>query len=188
MAFKTLSPAAVWLLIQMRRAWRGNSDRIPLAFASVSWKLAFPAFDKARRELIEAGFLRVVNPGGLNEGAKKNAAVYAPFYEGWRGEVSKRLAKDPEAGYVKEIRVKDKDGSWRGISVWYPARRPSESQENLKKAAAAIARKKAGKKKAPAKSKKIYQTPKLYLNRVRVAKLLENGIALGKARELRNRN
>jgi hypothetical protein len=46
----------------------------------------------------------------------------------------------------------------------------------------------AEKKTAPAKPKKIHQTPKVYLNRVRVAKLLEDGGALGKARGLRNRN
>jgi hypothetical protein len=180
MAFKTLSPKAVWLLVQLRRAWRGNSDKIGLSFAAVSWKLRFSAFDKARRELVEAGFLRVVDPGRRSPGGL-NPAVYAPFCEGWRGEVAERLAHDNQAGYVKEIRVKDKDGSWRHISVWYPARPRSERQ----KAADNVRMAKMMKAKA---AKKPARIPKVYLNRVRVAKLLEDRAALGKARELRNRN
>jgi hypothetical protein len=138
MAFKTLSPNAVWLLVQLRRAWRGTNERIELPFARVSWRLTFKAFDKARRELVEAGFVRIVEPGGLF----KHPAVYA-LVEGWRGEVAKRLAGEPGAGYLKNVRAKD----GRFVSVWYPAKKLSESQENAARARAAKARKKTAKKK-----------------------------------------
>lgn len=48
-----------------------------MPFARVSWKLTYSAFDKARSELIEAGFIRIVNSGGLQYGGEKNSAIYA---------------------------------------------------------------------------------------------------------------
>lgn len=190
MAFKTLSPKAVWLLIQLRRAWRGNSDKIELPFSAVKWKLRFSAFDKARRELVEAGFLRVINPGGVSP-AGKNPAIYAPFYEGWRGEVSKRLADDPKAGYCKDVRLKD----GRRISIWYPTRPRSESQKNADRVRMVkMSKAKAGKKTAPEKKTQKGEIPKLYANRIRVANLLDGssilrkGRAPVKMRELNDRN
>jgi hypothetical protein len=133
MAFKVLSPAAVWLLVQIRRAWRGSDLKIELPFAAVSWKLSFGAFKKARAELIEYGFVDLVNPGGLSVGGQKNPSTYA-LSQRWRQkDLLERLA---ETGYVKEVRMKEGTRS-----VWYPARPLSESQENLKKALASIARK-----------------------------------------------
>jgi hypothetical protein len=97
MPFKILSTSAVWLLIHFRWAWwtGKNKNAFALPFSRVSWKLTFKAFDKARRELVEAGFIRIVDPGGL----LKRPALYA-LSEGWRKEISKRLADDPGAGYV----------------------------------------------------------------------------------------
>lgn len=139
MAFKTLNPAAVWLLMQLRRAWtyKGRDQKIELPFARVSWKLTFPVFDKARRELIEAGFIRIVDPGGL----LRRPTVYA-MSEGWR-EISKDLARNPAAGYLKNIRMED--GSLK--SVWYPTKKRQTSTENVAKAWVAIRQKKTGKKK-----------------------------------------
>jgi len=186
MAFKTLSPNAVWLLVQLKRAWRGSYENIMLPFAYVSWKLTFAAFSKARLELIEAGFLRVVKPGGLY----KNPAVYA-LTEGWRGEVAKRLADNPEAGYLRGQRTKD------GVkSVWYPAKKRRASIENAAKARAARATKKTAPRVRPvepAPTKAAHPNPTLnkrQLERVRVAKLIENGDVFTRARDkgLRTRN
>ena len=141
MAYKTLSPNAVWLLVQIRRAWKGSNDRIELPFSRVSWRLKFGAFDKARTELVNAGFIRIVKQGGL----LKNPNVYA-LANGWRGEVAKRLANDPDAGYTRNIRTKD------GLkSVWYPARRGRKARatvKNLEKANAALRRRRARARKA----------------------------------------
>jgi hypothetical protein len=184
MAFKTLSPNAVWLFVQIKRAWNGDDQRIALPFARVSWKLTFKAFDEARRELVQAGFVRIVSPGGLNEGGLRNAAVYA-LSDGWRGEVAKRLAKEDGTWYTKNVRSRD----GRLVSIYYPARPRSGRQKAADRARMVkMSKAKGAKKPALIKSKKKDHIPKVYLNRVRVAKLLEDGGALGKARELRNRN
>ena len=135
MAGKTLSPAAVWLLVQIKKSWRGDDHNIELPFSAVSWKLTFKIFDKARHGLVEAGFIDIVNPGGRSPGGL-NSAVYA-LSDRWRGEVSKRLADDPEAGYLKNVRLK----SGGAMSVWYPAKKRRTSAENAAKARAAKARK-----------------------------------------------
>jgi hypothetical protein len=155
MAFKTLSPAAVWLLVQIRRAWRGSNDKIVLPFSAVKWRLAYGTFDKARRELVEAGFIRIMDPGGLSPGGL-NPTVYA-LVDGWR-EASKRLLDNLEALY--EVKVPLKTGGF--MSVWYPKRPMSESQENLKKAAAAIAKKRT----AAALQKKAKRIPKMKSKRI----------------------
>jgi len=141
MAFKTLSPAAVWLLVQIRRAWRGSNDNIELPFSRVSWRLTYWTFDRARRELEEAGFLKIVDPGGR----PRRPARYA-LVESWCSEVAKRLANEDGAGYFRNIRTKD----GRLVSVWYPARRRRTSAENAATARAV----KAGKVSGPVKRKK----------------------------------
>jgi len=128
MAGKTLSPAALWLLVQIRKAWRGDNHNLELPFARVSWKLAFKVFDRARRELVDAGFVDIVDPGGLSYGAKKNPAMYA-LSDRWK-EVSKKLMDDLDAMY--EVRVPLKAGG--SMSVWYPKRKRSESQQNADRA------------------------------------------------------
>jgi len=141
MAFKTLSPAAVWLLVQIKKAWRGDDHNIELPFSSVEWKLTFAAFKKARHGLVEAGFIDIVNPGGRPKrgsvGIPRQTAIYS-LSERWRDEVSKRLADDPQAGYLRDIPLKA--GGF--MSVWYPARKVSESQANAAKARAARERRK----------------------------------------------
>lgn len=134
MAFKTLSPVAVWLLVQLRRAWRGSDLRIELPFSRVAWRLTFKAFDKARRELVAAGFVRIVDPGGL----LKRPGVYS-LVDGWRREAAKRLAADTAAGYTRNIRLKG--GGL--MSVWYPKKKGIASAVNAAKARAAKAKKRA---------------------------------------------
>ena len=120
MPFKTLSPAALWLLVQIRRAWAGTNDNIKLPFARVSWRLCYSTFDRARRELVDAGFVRIIDPGGL----LKRPAIYA-LSEAWR-EKAKALAHDDAAGRFVNVRTKD----GRLVSVWQPVKKRRASAEN----------------------------------------------------------
>jgi hypothetical protein len=129
---------AFWLFAQIKKAWRGKDHEIELPFSRISWKLTFKVFVEARSELVEAGFIDIVNPGGRSPGGK-NPTIYA-LSERWK-EVSKRLMKNLDALY--EVKVPLKDGG--KMSVWYPKRKLSESQENLKKARVARAKKRAAK-------------------------------------------
>jgi len=146
MAFKTLSPNAVWLLLQYRAQWNGTFDRLVLPFGKVNWKLTFKAFDLARRELIDAGFLRVVETGGLYG----KPTIYA-LSDTWKTVTAMRLAADPDAGYLKNYRVKGKAGV---LSVWYPAKKRTSSAENWKKAALALVHKRQREKRTPKKNSK----------------------------------
>lgn len=184
MAGKTLSYAAFWLLAQIKKAWRGDNLKIELPFLAVSWKMNFRIFNKARRELVDMGFVDIVNPGERSAGGK-NPAIYA-LSERWRGAVSKRLADDSQAGYLKNVR--QKDGSF--VSTWYPAKKGKKAKaniENWKKAAAAMAKKRA----AAELQKKAKRTPKIKPKRIPKSpdqelaaakesfrRRLQNGIAL----------
>jgi hypothetical protein len=133
MAFKVLSPAAVWLYVLLQRQYgKGGDQALVMPFSKVSWKLTFRQFDKARAELVKGGFIRVVDPGGL----LKRPGVYA-LTDGWRAR-SKRLADDPQAGSCV-WRLSALTG--KRENVWYPARPLSESQANAAKARAAKVKK-----------------------------------------------
>lgn len=130
MAFKCLSPTAVWLWLQIRRQWRaedGGDNGLKLPYALVSWKLNFRAFKLARQELLNFGFIRLIKQGGL----LRNPNVYA-IREDWK-EKCKELAHDDDAGYyVWRQNTKTR----KRYQVWYPKKRQRpKSREN-----AAIAR------------------------------------------------
>jgi hypothetical protein len=126
MAFKTLSPNAVWLYIMLQRQYgKDGMSALVLPFSRVSWKFTFYAFSKARAELVQAGFIRVVEPGGL----LRRPGIYA-LSDGWR-ERSKALADDPQAGRCV----------WRlnaltnkRESVWLPSRPCPELAANAARA------------------------------------------------------
>jgi hypothetical protein len=132
-AFKTLSPSAVWLYIQLLRQFKisGGYSRLILPYADVRWKLSFKAFDRARGELIVAGFLRIIQPGGL----LKNPAIYSTgdACVGWINR-SIELLSDPTAGqtFVRRLPNGGTHQEWR------PSKVQSESQINIVKARAAL--------------------------------------------------
>jgi len=87
MAWKCLSPAAMFLFIELKRRWPGMEFGVrTLPYSYVSWKLTHYKFKQARKELIDLGFLIMEKPGGL----MRQRCQYR-LSEGWK-KASKDLA------------------------------------------------------------------------------------------------
>lgn len=132
MAFKRLSCRAVWLLVQMMRHYRAG--RFILPYRDVLWKMSWAAFDKARRELIDEGFIVILE----HHYRDQRAIVYGPSRK--YHERAKDIAQDREAGrIVKRLRMVD--GAARYVSEWEPAKSKSAAYIASRKAswAAAVA-------------------------------------------------
>jgi hypothetical protein len=132
-AWKRLSTNAAWLYSQMLRHFRNG--RFVLPFADVRWKLKFGPFDRARTELIDSGFIVILERHGLDG----LATVYASS-DKWK-EISRAIMGDRTAGRVVR-RLRRVNGEPRLVSEWEPLKqqsaRKAESQtENLAKANAA---------------------------------------------------
>ncbi len=95
-AWKTLGYEAVWFYVHLKRQFTasGGAWRLILPYGHVNFRMTPPAFRKACAELIRAGFIILVQQGGL--GRKPN--IYA-LSEKWR-ETSAALLRDPSAGHV----------------------------------------------------------------------------------------
>ena len=114
-AFKTLSPAAVWLYVHLQRQFRKVDGplRLILPFGHVKYKLSWAAFTKARKELEDGGFIIIQGEHG---GLFRKPNIYA-LTKRWE-QVSVELMKDPAVGRVT--------WRWNGMkktSVWYPNRK-----------------------------------------------------------------
>jgi hypothetical protein len=156
MAFKTLTSNAVWLYVQIQRSWRGSYAQLELPFSRVSWKLTYSVFDKARGELIEAGFIKIVNPGGLQYGGEKNSAVYALSDE-WK---TKRI--DTTSWYEKKIPMK----AGGTMSVWYPHKKRKSSAANIAKGRAVLELQRARVEVQPAAVEVVTECPESNLSKV----------------------
>jgi hypothetical protein len=113
-AFKSLSPAAVWLYIMLQRQFhkRDGALHLVLPFSHISFKLTWEGFRKAREELVQMGFISFVEKGGL----LRHPNIYA-LSESWR-TVSGKLTGNPAGGRIV----------WRWIrgervSTWYPKKK-----------------------------------------------------------------
>jgi len=139
-AWKTLSPAACWLFIHIKRQYttKGGARRLILPFGHVVYKLSCPAYVKARAELVRAGFIDIIQKGAF----PRQPSIYGESCR-WR-DVSAGLLRDTAAGRI-ELR-------WIGTtlsSVWLPNKQQSESQRNI---AACNLRRKRLKKGRPTKA------------------------------------
>lgn len=148
-AWKTLSPAACWLFIHIKRQYttKGGARRLILPFGHVAYKFTWPTFKKLRAELVRAGFIDIIQPGGL----RRQAAIYGESSR-WQ-DVSAALLRDADAGHI-ELR-------WIGTrlsSEWTPNKQQSESQRNI---AAFNLRRKRPRKLRPTKSSVIRASRKM---------------------------
>ena len=138
MAFKVLSPAAVWLLVMLLRqfnAKEGGYSHIVLPFRQIQWKLCWRTFERARRELVVGGFIKVESEGGFEGkgGLFRIPAVYS-LANGVEARCA-ALAKDETAGRSVWVRRGDKK-----CLEWYPFKKGSpESARNLERARAKLA-------------------------------------------------
>lgn len=132
-AWKCLSPAAIWVYVHMKRRW--HSGRLTLPFSDVRWKMKWPAFDRARKELLDLGFIVILEYHGLDG----LATVYGTS-ERWK-ERSRELMRGREAGRVIR-RVRRVNGEAQIVPAWEPIkpqsdRRAATQRANLKRADAA---------------------------------------------------
>jgi hypothetical protein len=132
-AWKSLSTSATWLYSQMLRRW--HSGRFILPFADVRWKMVFAVFDRARQELINRGFIVILERHGLDH----KANVYGPS-EKWK-EISRDIMGDRAVGQIVK-RLRRVNGEPQFVSEWEPlpvqsAARASSQKANWAKARAA---------------------------------------------------
>ena len=115
-AFKMLSDAAQALLTQMQRQWRIDEFGRPffvLPFCQVQYRWTFPRFKRARKELIDLGFIDLKDPGGIARTGGAKPAIYAPSTR-WQ-EISQRILNDPASGHLVTRQI----GGQR-TSTWEP--------------------------------------------------------------------
>lgn len=75
-AWTSLSPGAVWVYIEMRKNFnfnKGGNSHLVLSYSMVTWKMNSRTYKVKKQELIDKGFIRVVEPGGL----LNNPSIYA---------------------------------------------------------------------------------------------------------------
>jgi len=132
MAFKVLSPAAVWFLVMLLRQFNaraGGYSHLVLPYRQVKWKLSWMVFQRARQELIDNGFIKLMDEGGFRTGGKsyRVPAIYA-LSNGVEARCA-ALAKDEAAGRCVGLKRE-----------WYPFKRSKpKSAENLERARAKLA-------------------------------------------------
>ena len=67
-AWTTLSFKAVWVYIELRKQFNynaGGNDHLILPYSQAAWKMNRATFSRAIKELIEYGFIRIIQHGGL---------------------------------------------------------------------------------------------------------------------------
>lgn len=154
MPFKRLSSGGVWLLVQMMRHYRAG--RFILPCRDVRWQMSWAAFDKSRRELIDEGFIVLLERHGLDQ----KANVYGPSRK-WQDR-AKDIARDPKAGRIVR-RLRHIDGEPRMVSEWEPIKpivgtRQASQRANWAKARAAMGRPDFGQANIPTKDKRAKRT------------------------------
>ena len=77
-AYRSLSPEARSLLIEARALYTGGDNRIYMSVRWMQERLGIGRWrtERARDELVDRGFLRVLNPGGFNI-KRRHATEYA---------------------------------------------------------------------------------------------------------------
>jgi len=75
-AWTSLSFGAVWVYIELRKSFdynKGGNNHLILPYSQVSWKMNSRTFKSKKQELLDKGFIKVVDQGGLFN----RPAVYA---------------------------------------------------------------------------------------------------------------
>lgn len=67
-AWTSLSFGAVWVYIELRKSFdpkKGGNSHLVLTYSEVSWKMNSRTFKSKKQELVDKGFIKEVDPGGL---------------------------------------------------------------------------------------------------------------------------
>jgi len=67
-AWTSLSDMAVWVYIELKKSFnfdKGGNNHLTLPYSRVKWRMSKDSRRKAIQELINRGFIRIVQPGGL---------------------------------------------------------------------------------------------------------------------------
>jgi hypothetical protein len=112
-AWTSLSLSAIWIYIELRKQYNvtaGGNDHLTLPYSKVRWRLSRQTISRSFKELIEYGFIRKVEAGGL----QKNPNVFA-LNNGWeekskeivcrqgKGAIQTGLARKPTGSRLKNL-------------------------------------------------------------------------------------
>lgn len=113
-AWLILSDSSIVTYIELRKSYnskKGGNDHLVLSYRKMRWRYSFGTIKRAFQELIDWGFIRIKNRGGLG-----NPAVYALCHE-WKkksrelvgefGEDAKDFKEAIRKGYYKRSKSKD---------------------------------------------------------------------------------
>lgn len=128
-AFRNLSVSAVWVYVMMMRQWKRDGKKgvvqLTLPVSHVRFRMGQRAFKAAVRELIDGGFIDLVEHGGLFG----KAARYTTS-ERWRATSLELEADATKGQFVRAHNARKKtDGTWE--TVWIPNRPERSSNGNL---------------------------------------------------------
>lgn len=90
-AWTSLSPDAVYIYIRLRMRFDyqgGGNDRLILPYSALIWKFSRSKISEAFKELIDFGFIKKVEAGGLH----RNPNVFA-LSEGWREKSNETVCR-----------------------------------------------------------------------------------------------
>jgi hypothetical protein len=104
-AWRVLSDPAVFILIELRKSFnstKGGNDHLVLSYRQMLWRYSRATIKKAFDDLIEWGFIRIANPGGV-EGGKGNPRVFA-LSDVWKRKSQELVKKFGDVSYdFKEV-------------------------------------------------------------------------------------
>jgi DNA-binding PadR family transcriptional regulator len=108
-AWTALPDKAVWVYIWLRKQWdfkKGGNDHLELPYSEVSWRMSRGAFFKAIQTLVEYGFIKYKQKGGLF----KRPNVYA-LSDAWKDKSRKIVCTEGKEairlGYAKKPTHRD---------------------------------------------------------------------------------
>lgn len=119
-AWTSLSDKAVWVYIELKKSFnykKGGYSHLILPYSKVSWRMCNGTFSKKIKELINYGFIKIVEYGGL----PKRPTVYA-LSNGWENKsreiVDKEGREAIRLGLVIKPSYKNNISNLEGRRTW----------------------------------------------------------------------
>jgi hypothetical protein len=110
-AWTSLSYKAVWLYLELRKQFKfsaGGDNHLLLPFTKIKWKMSKGSFCSGMRELVDKGFIKIVEQGGLF----RRPTIYALSGE-WK-DYSRKIV-DKEGREAIRLGLIRKERSWNRL-------------------------------------------------------------------------
>lgn len=119
-AWTSLSDKAIWVYIELRKSFdykKGGNSHLILPYSKVAWRMSFGTYSKKIQELIDYGFIKIVEHGGL----PKRPTVYA-LSNGWEKKsieiVDKEGREAIKLGLAKKPTFRNNINNLKGKRRW----------------------------------------------------------------------